>query len=365
MTAIIRKALCLILSTIIFVLSGLFEPGQEKIHSVSSVRKVVDGFYTMNYTYDYDIDKLLEDGVSTHVSLIFKGLGSALLGGMEGFGCTTFNSVTPEGDYLFGRNFDYTESEYMLVWTDPEDGYASVSSVALIFNGYDADFTPESEVNRALTLLAPYAPLDGINEKGLSVGILELSANPVFQVTEKVNLTTTTMVRAVLDKAATVAEAIEIFRSYDMRDFLFGGCTYHYHVADADGNSAVIEYIDGKINVIYPEKKQDSAVDYLVAANYYLTAGVSDPGGLGYERTDRAYAALDAAKGVTDEREAMNILKSVSMKDEDLHGYICSTLWSAVYNMNDRSVQICYGNDFSKTYSFSLDKPQTVLSLSR
>lgn len=362
MLVFVRKIICLILSAFILISSQLFGAGSEKSDSIDSVTMVEDGFYTMNYTYDYDVDKLLEEGVSSHVQLIFKGLCDAAFGGIKGLGCTTFNSVTPGGDYIFGRNFDYTDSDYMLVWTDPEGGYASVSSVALVFNGYDSDFTPQSEDNRELTLLAPYAPLDGINEKGLSIAILELEKKPVFQTTEKVDLTTTTIVRAVLDKAANVDEAVEIFNSYDLRDFLLGGCTYHYQIADAYGNSVVVEYVDGQMNLIHPETKTGSAVDYIVAANYFLTEGVDDPDGMGYERADKVYAALNASRGITSESYAMQILKSVSMKDDSLHGYICSTLWSAVYNMNDLTADICVNNNYDRVYKFSLNQPQSILN---
>ena len=362
MLVLIRKIICYILSTLIFVSVQFFGAGNEKIDSLDSVTMIEDGFYTMNYTYNYDVDEMLDEGVSSHVQLIFKGLCDAAFGGIKGLGCTTFNCVTPGGDYILGRNFDYTESDYMLVWTDPEDGYASISSVALIFNGYDSDFTPQSKENRALTLLAPYAPLDGINEKGLSIAILELEKTPVFQTTEKVDLTTTTIVRAVLDKAASVDEAVEIFNSYDLRDMLLGGCTYHYQIADAYGNSVVVEYVDGKMNLVYPEKNESNAVDYIVAANYYLTEGVDDPDGMGYERADTVYAALNATRGISTQKNAMQILKSVSMKDESLHGYICSTLWSAVYNMNDLTADICVNNNYERVYQFSINQPQIILN---
>ena len=64
-----------------------------------------------------------------------------------------------------------------------------------------------------------------MNEKGLSIGVLEVEKHPTFQMTKKTNLTTTAIIRAVLDKAATVEEAIAIFEKYDMRDPLIVDCT--------------------------------------------------------------------------------------------------------------------------------------------
>lgn len=351
------KVICSFLSVIICFLSTNFGIWQEQVKSVQSITKVDNGFYLMDYTYDYDIDEIMENGISTHIELIASGLAHALLD-LKGFGCTTFNSVTSNGEYLLSRNFDYMDSPYLLIRTTPENGYTSISSVSLYFFGYSDSFLPEDEITSTLTLLAPYAPLDGINEKGLSVGVLELEKSPVFEITERPNLTTTAMIRAVLDKAATVDEAIKIFESYDMRDYVFGGCTYHYHIADANGNSAVIEFVNNKVNVIYPEKS-NNAVDYIVAANYYLTEGVDDPDGMGQDRAETAYNALNSSKGITSEKQAMNILKSTSMRDADLHGYICSTLWSNVYNMNKKTVNICYNGNYDKTYTFSVAEPLT------
>lgn len=346
--SLITAAICLFSS-----FTGLYE---KQIETIGSITEVEDRFFIMDYTYDYDIDEMMKRGIWTHVDLFAYGIMN-VFGDANNFGCTTFNSVTPSGDYLLSRNFDYMDAPCMLVWTHPENGYASISTVSLYFFAYSDKFVPGNDITGALTLLAPYAPLDGINEKGLSVGILEIETAPVFQLTTRPDLTTTTMVRAVLDKAATVDEAIEIFRSYDMRDFSLEKCSYHYQLADAYGNTAVIEYAGGKMNVLYPESKKSNAVDYMAATNFVLTEGVDDPDGMGYERYDTVFEALDKTGGMTTQKQAMNILSLVSMKDADLHGYICSTLWSAVFNTNKKTVDFCHTQGYDKVYSFSVDKP--------
>lgn len=351
----IRKSISCVLSAILCLFSSMTGIFSDQLETIQSVTKVEDGFYIMDYTYDYDIDEMLRKGTSNHISLIAYGIANTMLGG-KGFGCTTFNSVNSKGQYLFSRNFDYMDSGYMLVRTTPKNGYASISSVAMMFMAYTDKLLPIDEFTGLRTLLAPYEPLDGINEKGLSIGVLELEKAPLFQISLKPDLTTTTVIRAVLDKAATVDEAIEIFRSHDIRDFLFGNCTYHYQIADASGKSVVIEYVKGKMNIIYPEKRTKSGVDYLVATNFYLTKGVRDPLGMGQDRLEKVYKALDKAKGVTSEKQAMNILSSVSMDHQDLHGHICSTLWSTVYNTATRSVTLCHHYSYDKSYSFSLSK---------
>lgn len=346
--------------SMVITLSGVPELWSGQVKSLSTIEKVTDNFYTMDYTYQYDLDDLIENGLSTNVQIYTHEVGK-LLFDFKGFGCTTFNSVSSSGDYIFARNFDYMDSPYMLVWTHPENGYESVSSVSLYFLAYGGDYLPE-QGNKFPSLFVPFFPLDGINEKGLSIGVLELEKDPVFQMTERPNLTTTTLIRVVLDKAATVDEAIAIFGKYDMRDFLLGECTYHYQIADAKGNTAVIEYVDGEMKVLYPEKNKANKVNYMAAANFYLAEGVDDPLGMGQERYDSVMKKLKSTKGVANEKTAMAMLKNVSMKDADLHGYICSTLWSAVYNNTKRTLDLCVYNDYDTVYKYSVDKPQVNLN---
>jgi len=346
------------LTSLLVMLSTIFTPLTTRIDTMKTVTEIDDGLYVMDISYDYNSMEILENGVDSNISLIINGIKS-IFGQGKAFGCTTFNSVTADGDYLLSRNFDYMDSPSMLVRTDPDDGYASISTVSLYFVGYElrgmikAD---DTEVN-ILTLLAPYIPLDGINEKGLSIGVLELETDPTFQISLKKNLTTTSIIRACLDHAATVEEAVEIFESHDMRDLLFDGCKYHYQIADASGNSAIIEYYENKMYVLYPEEDQNNKVNYQAATNFHLIDGAEDPDGMGQDRYELVMDALKSSKGVTSEKEAMNILKSTSMDHADLHGYICSTLWSNVFNMNDKTVSVCYFGNYDKTYTFSVDKP--------
>ncbi len=356
------------MSFIICFISSSTGLWKEPVESVQSIQMVTDGFYTMDYKYDYDIDNLLKRGVPNHADLYAHGLINTVTGNFKnllnpkGFACTTFNSVNSQGEYLFSRNFDYMESPSMLVWTHPKNGYESISSVSLYFFAYsEKGILPEDEFSSILTTLAPYAPLDGINEKGLSIGVLELEKAPLFQISLKPDLTTTTVIRACLDKAATVEEAIEIFKSHDVRDLLLVFCTYHYHIADAQGNSVIIEYVNGKMNLIYPEKNKENKVNYQAAANFYLTKGVKDPRGMGQDRYEKVMKALKKSKGLTSEKQAMNMLKGVSMKNADLHGFKCSTLWSTVYNTHDLTVDVCVNNDYNKIYHFALNKPQKLM----
>ena len=379
------KAVSLIVSAGI-AFSGSFAGfGSGRIESLKSVTKAADGYYLMDYTYDYDLDTLLESktGNSTTAGLLLYSAADVFLHlnprarkivsnlglyskidsrkvasvmekllNVTGFGCTAFNASIPSGEKIFARNYDYMDSPGMTVWTHPKNGYASVSTVSLYFLGYGGDFMPDGFLKSLLTLIAPYIPVDGMNEKGLSIGVLELETPETFIQTEKKDITTTAVIRAVLDHAATVEEAVEIFRSYDMHDLLGGGCTYHYQIADAQGKTAIIEYVNGETVVLRPGKSGT-----LIAANYWLSEGVDDPDGLGRNRYAAAKKMLQKANYRVSEKGAMDILNAVHMEDEDMNGYICSTLWSVVFNNTNKTFTVCPMSRYDNPLRFSVFEP--------
>lgn len=386
----ITKSLSVILSIILGLFSSVTGLWTEQLNSLESITKVTDNYYMMDYTYEYDLDTLLKSktGNSTTVGFVLYGLADVFLQlnpeakeaiadlgfyydidnklvsetinklmNLESFGCTTFNATTPTGDKLFARNYDYMDSPGLTVWTHPKDGYASVSTASLYLMGYTSEFLPEDLLTSLLTLMAPYIAVDGMNEKGVSIGILELETPPTFQQTEKKDITTSAIIREVLDHAATTEEAIEIFKQYDMHDFLGVNCTYHYQISDASGDTAIIEYVNGETTVLRPDE-----TGTLIAANFWLAEGVDDPDGAGYERYDTAKKILAEKNYTVTEKEAMNILDAVHLENVDLHGYICSTLWSVVYNNTDRTFNVCAMYDYDKEYKFSVDEPMKFLN---
>jgi len=60
------------------------------------------------------------------------------------------------------------------VFTAPDDGYASVSTVNLTFAGYSANNLLAGGISSSsfLTLVAPYLSFDGMNEKGVCITLL-------------------------------------------------------------------------------------------------------------------------------------------------------------------------------------------------
>ena len=330
--------------------------------TLASLKQFDKNVWTMVYKNNYGLDKLLEKGCGSIMDAVIFLQKEVNLPALEqnpehsGFACSTFNAKTPEGQYILGRNFDYKQAPCLVCWTAPEKGYRSVAVVDTTFFIHGTKYhTLEKSKKKYHTMGAPYMAMDGINEKGFSMGVLEIKSKATKQNTGKKPIITTVAIRAALDKCETVEEAIELFASYDMHDSIF--INYHYQFADAYGTSAIIEYVDNKMYVIKQEKKDDC----LSLTNYFLTPGGDNHDGRGMDRYEHIQQTLKLKDGVVTEDEAMKLLSEVTLNyKHELLKHQVITLWSAVYNCNERSMLLCAGMDYGKKYKFFVDRPGEV-----
>ena len=115
--------------------------------------------------------------------------------------------------------------------------------------------------------------------------------------------------------------------------------------------------MNDEISVIRDTKFNDYQ---LTVANHYLTEGMEGIGdfevGKSQERYDIITNAVNQAKGIMDEGEAMNVLSQAVMKDihYDDSDFPTNTQWSAVYNLNKLSLDLCIDMDYENVYSFKL-----------
>lgn len=342
--------------------------------------KVLDeNIFLLDYKNEYDLDGLLRQGVSSIGDLIKFAVklssykeSDFTIGQAKGGGCSTFNAVTPEGDTIMGRNFDFKVAPCFVLWTHPKGNYSSVAVVDNNFLTYGKVRHKFNSGRTAQLLLAPYCCVDGINEKGLSIAVLQIKAKATKQTDpSKKNITTTAMVRAVLDTCSNVDEAVELFKKYNMRDSLF--CCYHYQITDASGRSVVVEYIDSVLHVYEKNSEkygiegsvyEGDNLDYTYVSNYSIT---KDVGSFkieqhGDDRTDAIKQVLTEKNGVLTEIEAMDLLSYVKLDyDHPKYPWRIEALWSAVYNSNKSTLTIAAGVDYSRIYTFSVNEPGKVL----
>ena len=144
------------------------------------------------------------------------------------------------GEPIMGRNFDFHDQPALLLRHRPPGSYASVSMVDIAYLGFD-----RANLHRLTgdQLRRRRAAAVRRHERARRRGRDGARARRALAV-RRAPAGSLGVMRLVLDGAATVAEAVAIFRRTAV-DFA-GGPPLHYLVADATGASAVIEYVDGR-----------------------------------------------------------------------------------------------------------------------
>ena len=279
---------------------------------------------------------------------------------------------------MFGRNYDFSSTNTAIVYTNPGKGrHASYSTVDLHFLSLDPDKDVEGLGHKLLTLAAPYAPLDGINDAGVACGIFmsyqgDGKGTSTDIDTDKPDLTSTTLLRLILDYADSVEDAVALVEQYDLHDST--NCVFHYMVADSTGRSAILEWVgsdadhdsDGsqrRLNVLWndTDSLSDSA-DWQVVTNFIKTPDYyTSPDQMrGLDRYEHLADRLRETNGiVADEDAAMALLAEVGRRTWNNDDSNSLTVHSAVYNLTDKTVLWVgnehYGED-GHTFRYSLQK---------
>lgn len=350
----------------------------DEIGTVASMKQIkerndshLDGsVYLMDVKGGFYLEDFIAQGgvksdselVSFVTDKLTKGLLKINISDPE-IGCSSFTATSESGDKLFGRNYDFAKTNTCIVRTEGNgERHATISTVDLQFIGMDVNKDVTGLMNKITCLAATYAPLDGINDAGVSCGIYMTYQGgdetvATDQNTDKPDFTSTTLLRLILDYADDIDEAVEIASSYDMHDS--ANTSYHYMVADASGRSAILEWVgesdatdnDGakrELKVTYNDDDShigalEGSVDYQVITNFIIQPGYYDNSPetdkKGYDRYERLYEELGKTGGIVkDEAAAMDILSIVgrrTWKNDDGNG---CTVHSVIYNLTDKTM---------------------------
>lgn len=312
------------------------------INLSSELVSITDHLSAIGYTGDDFFEEFLQNGGAGRDADVVSFLAGQLsLGGLSfggtPFGCSTLAVESTEGERLFGRNFDWNRCDALIVKSNPESGYISISTVNTDFiQGISFSALPDE----TKALIALYAPLDGMNEKGLAVSVNMISdGSNISQNTDKPDITTTTAIRLLLNKAATVEEAISLLQEYDFHASM--NFMVHLAIADADGNSVVVEYIDNEMSV----------VETPIVTNFYLTEGEKYGVGTGqsHERFEILEKRLEnGAMSMTDVRDALSGVSKGNF------GEFESTEWSIVFNQTTGEVHYYHRENYENRYTFTV-----------
>jgi len=297
--------------------------------------------------------------------------------GFASLACTTF-CLSKNGQLVFGRNYDWvtaagivhTNQRGLLKTSYPNEEGSTIQWVSaygsITFNQYGKEF-----------------PTGGMNEKGLVVELmwLDYTRYPARDTRPAVNVLQ--WIQYQLDNAATVDELIASDKKIRISD----ETPLHYLVADASGNVASIEFLNGKMIV---HKSQDLPFPVLTNSSYQESAQTAKSYVINEDEvpnldnsldryvrvcrmikklpdmpttmnlTDYAFTILDdvsqgdftkwsivydiSGKTILFKTQIHNSIKSISLSDFDFR---CETS-PRMYNMNQRAVGNITGNFIEK-----------------
>ena len=342
----------------------------------------VDGnpyLYRMEYKASYDLDDVVSKEIDTNAKLldyvvgrIGKGLPIKIKSAqvadenveMATFNCTSFQAARAEGEgFRYGRNYDYFKNPTMVTVSRPKKGYASIAVSDMSHFGYSLEKLPDRFMARLSCLAAVYAPVDGMNEKGLCTSIMALPKQAAQQDTPKPNVGTTIIMRLWLDRCATVQEALDLLEKVDVRHDAAVGSGYHYMVADASGDCAVVEFDleDGWKTMVVRKPEGENAMlvtNHLLSEKYYTIEPdpvVGNPHSRSWWRYETAGAYLREHDGVLTLDQAQECLSLVHWKDLVWeNGTVEDTQYSNVYDQSALTLDLRNWNAYETTVHFAL-----------
>lgn len=385
-----------IIGLLVILVAVFFGVWNNEIRTIMSIDLVVEAnddnhsgpIYKMEVKGDYYFRDFLEQGGAESDDALIDHIVDGISKGVLPISisapniqanCSSFTGVTSDNHRLFGRNYDFSTTSGMLVFTESSkkefgeygSRHATFTSVDLQFLGIKDGRYLDGIMDKGLCLAATYAPLDGINDAGVSCGIYMSYQGPnethgatsTNQQTDKPDLTSTTMLRMILDYADNVEEAVKIASSYDLHDS--ANTSFHYMVADASGKSAILEWVpvdgdskndtDGtkrELNVIYNDDdshigEEEGKNEFQYITNFLITPGyyMSDEEKAGYDRYLQIEKQINPdgnnTKGLMTKEEGLAILETVGRRkwdaaqgESDGNGI---TVWSALYDLTEKS----------------------------
>ncbi|MCS5690430.1 linear amide C-N hydrolase [Cyanobium sp. FGCU-6] len=190
--------------------------------------------------------------------------------------CTRVLYTAPDGTVITGRSMDWAEDMRSNLWAFPR---------GIERNGAGGASTPRWRSRYGSVVVSGYdvGSAEGMNEKGLVANLLYLAESDYGKPDGKPVLSISLWAQYALDQFATVAEAVAVLRREPFRvvaPLLPNGkrAQLHLSLSDATGDSAIFEYIGGRLVVHhgrqYTVMTNSPSFDQQLALNsYWQTVG--------------------------------------------------------------------------------------------
>ena len=387
-TSLVLAAIIALFLLALAVLSFIFRNEISAISSIELRKPRVEntlqgGIYQMTFKGDYYFEDYLAQGGAKNdrelLDFIMNKMTKGLLNlsiNTSKIGCSSFTAKKSDGQHIFARNYDlYTTNTCIVRVKGNKSRHASISTVDLSFINISPDRNVDNLISKAYCLAAPYAPLDGINDAGVSCGIYMTyqgdgkTVIATDQNTELPDISPTALIRMILDYSDSIDDAVKFAQSYDMHDS--AGTSFHIMVADKSGRSAIFEWVnasngldgDGslrKLTVTYNDQdlyigRREGEADFQWVTNFIIQPGYyaeyNDKALVGYDRYNIMYDELLKNGALfEDELSAMKLLQKVAQRtirpDRKADDTVL-TIHSVIYNLDDLSTLWCGNEQYS------------------
>lgn len=268
-----------------------------------------------------------------------------LVTGLAALPCSTF-LLNRSGQLVFGRNYDWVSGNGVIVvntaglqkkaFTPGKNhGISWVSQFGSVtFNQFGKEF-----------------PHGGMNEKGLVVELMWLEGTIYPVADQRAAMNELQWIQYQLDNCSTIEEVIA--NDKKIRIEHNSSAPLHYLIADASGNAATIEFLNGKMVV---HKGNDLRFPVLTNSTYEQSVAQLDPGTRATESNNSLDRFTQACKMLQTYQQgddktapvdyAFNILDKVSQGKY--------TKWSIVYDITNKRIHfITLENKQRRSISFS------------
>ncbi|RHR26275.1 linear amide C-N hydrolase [Clostridium sp. AF19-22AC] len=157
----------------------------------------------------------------------------------------------------------------------------------------------------------------------------------------KPDITTTTAIRLLLDKAANVEEALVLLSQYDLHASM--GMMVHLALSDVEGRSVVVEYVNNEMVV----------TETPIVTNFYLAEG--EKYGIGTSQSHTRYDILNKALTEQETMTETGLRDALDSVSKDNFGEFESTEWSIVMNQETKELTYYHRENYDQGYTLSVE----------
>ena len=283
---------------------------------------------------------------------------------ISSYACTEVAFIN-KGDYVSARNFDWQKIPSFIVINQKHVWRSAVKipakyHPAMWYAKYGSVTVDLAEKNNSINYASV---LDGMNQAGLTASQTWLGKSSyAILVNNKKTIANTQLVQYLLDTSKNVSQAISNLAKVQVYQMVYDGykTKLHFVVSDVEGNSAVIDFVNGKMIVnktniqnntsaISNDTYQNSVRSY----NKFKSQNSSLP--MAYNSQARYIRARYFLTHRPTNKSATNIAFQAANFVLEPSSSSTPTVWSAVRDMSNK-VYIVKIIGKNKKYSINLNK---------